>query len=378
MTAIDILHFPGHVVVDHVFAGLALYTIGIFQLCRGMRLIRPDYYYRNSYNRNRGRKLAIFMMMAGFLYAIIHLSQMGVALGFSKPQLVSLHNLYAFLGCGFFLAGSLKCAFSRNSVMTTCLDPSILIGLGGMGLALFFHPGFSTEDSAEDSKLQIAIQTGNWLYQSVAICLFLIGLTDLLEQIQKKKWLVVQGCLWLTTAILFVISSEEIVKLLTLGSGALFGMGPVVICCMYFVGIHIMILAWISSWKNRDMLEEVVCSSIEDYDEQNDETDLDVHMPVYSQQQNHIPMTSVRNRKIPPRPTFTLGDNNNNNNNNNNSGNSSSSDSIIISEDYLTNAVENSISGTTTAVTNNDPESNHSNSSSESEIGHNSENDNSD
>ena len=308
----------------------------------------------------------MFMMMAGFLYAIIHLSQMGV--GFSKPKLVSLHTLYAFLGCGFFLAGSLKCAFSRNSVMTASLDPSILIGLGGMGLALFFHPGFSVEDEAdEDSKLQIAIQTGWWLYQSVAICLFLIGLVDLLEQIQKKKWLVVQGCLWLTTAILFVISSEEIVKLLTIGSGALFGMGPVVICCMYFVGIHVVIFAWISSWKNRDMLEEVVCSSIEDYEEAVDETNLDVHMPVYSQQQNHIPMTSVRNRKNPPRPTFTLGDDNNNN-----SGNSSSSDSIIISEDYLTNDIDNNPS----SINNNDPESNNSSSSSEVELEHNSENNN--
>ncbi len=373
MTAADILYFPGHVVVDHVFAGLALYTIGIFQLCRGMRLIRPSYYFRNSYNRSRNKKLAIFMMMAGILYAIIHLSQMGVALGFSKPQLVSLHNLYAFLGCGFFLAGSLKCAFSRNSVMTTCLDPSILIGLGGMGLALFFHPGFSTEDSAEDSKLQIAIQTGNWLYQSVAICLFLIGLTDLLEQIQKKKWLVVQGCLWLTTAILFVISSEEIVKLMTLGSGALFGMGPVMMCCMYFIGIHIVIFAWISSWKNRDMLEEVVCTSMEDYEEAVDETDLDVHMPVYSQQQNHIPMTSVRNRKIPPRPTFTLGDEDDNN------SDSSSSDSIIISEDYLTNAVGNNPTSINNNNNNSDPESNNSSrSSSEVELEHNSENNNND
>ncbi len=374
MTAADILHFPGHVVVDHVFAGLALYTIGIFQICRGMRLIRPSYYYRNSFNRGRNKKLAIFMMMAGFLYATIHLSQMGVAFGFQKSQLVSLHNLYAFLGFGFFLTGALKCTFSKRCFMTTCLDPSILIGFGGMGLALFFHPGFSEEGAAEDSKLEIAIQTGNWLYQSVAVCLFFIGLTDLLEQIQKKKWLLVQGCFWLAAAILFVISSEEIVKLMILGYGALFGMGPVVMCCMYFVGIHVMIFAWISSWKNRDMLEEVVCSSIEDYDEQADETELDVHMPAYSQQKNHIPMTSVRNRNIPARPSFTIKDDNSSGNN---SSSSSSSDSIIINEDYLTNDADNNIP--TSTNNNNDPESNNSSrSSSETELEHNSENNHSD
>ncbi len=359
MTVVDILHFPGHVVVDHVFAGLAFYAIGIFYMCRGMQLIRPSYYYRNSFNRSRNRKFAMFIMMAGILYATIHLTQMGVALGFGKPQLVSLHNLYAFLGLGFFLAGVLKYTFSRNSFMITCLDPSILIGLGSMSLVLFFHPGFSEAGAAaQDSKLEIAIQTGNWLYQGVAMFLFFIGLTDLLEQIQKTKWLLVQGCLWLATAILFVVSSEEIVKLMTLGTGALFGMGPVLVCCMHFVGIHVVILAWISSWKNPDMLQEVVCS------DSNSIEDLDVHMPVYSQQQqNNIQMTSLRNRKIPARPSFTIKDDNS-------SSRSSSSDSIVISEDFLSHDPDNNIITTTTA----DNALENSNNSSESEVEHNLEN----
>ena len=309
MTIIDILHFPGHVVVDHVLASLFFYVIGLSHMCRGMHLIRPSYYRRPTNTKHRDRRIAIFMMLAGFLYAAIHLAQMGVALGFSETQLASLHNLYAFLGFGFFLAGLLKHTFSRNRFVTKSLDPSILIGLGGMSLALFFHPGFTDqergeeEEDSEDYKLQIAIQTGNWLYQRVAIFLFFIGLTDLLEQIQKKKWLVVLGSFWVGTAVLFVISSEEIVKWMTMGAGTSFGMGPVVVCCMYFVGIHVLFFAWISSWKNRNNPEEI-SSSIEDYEEDADETSLDVHMPVYSVKD--IPMTRLGHRKIPPRPTFSL------------------------------------------------------------------------
>ena len=314
MTIIDVLHFPGHVFFDHVLAGLFFYVIGLSHMCRGCHLIRPSYYRTPINNRRRDKRIAIFMMLAGFLYAVIHLAQMGVALGFSENQLASLHNLYAFLGFGFFLAGLLKHAFSRNRFVTKSLDPSILIGLGGMSLALFFHPGFTDQEGGEDEnsedyKLQMAIQTGNWLYQRVAIFLFFIGLTDLLEQIQKKKWLVVLGSFWVGTAVLFVISSEEIVKWMTMGAGTSFGMGPVIMCCTYLVGIHVLIFAWISSWGNKNMLEEInnintANHSIEDYEEDADETSLDVHMPVYSVKD--IPMTSLRNRKIPARPTFSL------------------------------------------------------------------------
>ena len=339
MTIIDVLHFPGHVFVDHMLAGLFFYVIGLFHMCRGFHLIRPSYYWTQSNNNRRNRKIAIFMMLAGFLYAVIHLAQMGVALWFSETQLASLHNLYAFLGFGFFLAGLLKHVFSKNCFITKSLDPSILIGLGGMSLALFFHPGFTDhEGEEEDYKLQIAIQTGNWLYQRVAIFLFFIGLTDLLEQIQKKKWLLIQASFWLGTAILFVISSEEIVKWMTLGVGTSFGMGPVVVCCMYFVGIHVLILAWISSWKNRNKIEEInrTRQSIEDYEEDVDETSLDVHMPVYSG--NDTPMVSLRNRKIPARPTFSLkssdsGDDDDDNNNNSVIENDISSSSSSSSSD---------------------------------------------
>ena len=313
MTIIDVLHFPGHVFMDHVLASLFFYVIGLSHMCRGCHLIRPSYYRTPINNRRRDKRIAIFMMLAGFLYAVIHLAQMGVALGFSENQLASLHNLYAFLGFGFFLAGLLKHAFSRNRFVTKSLDPSILIGLGGMSLALFFHPGFTDQEGGEDEnsedyKLQMAIQTGNWLYQRVAIFLFFIGLTDLLEQIQKKKWLVVLGSFWVGTAVLFVISSEEIVKWMTMGAGTSFGMGPVIMCCMYFVGIHVLFFAWASSWGNKNMLEEIASNDAnhsiedyEDYEEDANETSLDVHMPVYS-----IPMTSLRNKKIPPRPTFSL------------------------------------------------------------------------
>ena len=344
MTIIDILHFPGHVVVDHVLVSLFLYVIGLFHMCRGMHLIQPSYYWRNRNNKRRDRKIAMFMMLAGFLYALIHLAQMGIALRFSESQLASLHNLYAFLGFGFFLAGLLKHAFSKNCFVTKSLDPSILIGLGGMSLALFFHPGFTDQNDSEDYKLQIAIQTGKWLYQAVAIFLFFIGLTDLLEQIQKKKWLLVQGCFWIGTAILFVISSEEIIKWMTLGAGASFGMGPVVMCCVYFVGIHVLIFAWISSWKNRDMLEEVSSNpshTIEDYEEEDDENNFDVHMPVYSQ--DDVPMTSLQNnnnnnnnQKIPARPSFTLKDSDSDNNSDdddNKEENTSSSSSSSSSEE---------------------------------------------
>lgn len=248
------------------------------------------------------------MMMAGGLYATLHLTQMGVALHFSESQLASLHALYACLGLGFFLTGVLKHAFSKDSFVTKALDPSILIGLGSMGLALFFHPGFSTQTNsdaeAENYRFQNAVYTATWMYQTVAVFLFFIGLTDLLEQLQKKKWLLVQGFLWIGAAILFVISSEEIVKWMTLGAGVSIGMGPVVMGCAYFVGIHVAIFAWISRWKNRNMIEEVSIQNLNDYEEDVDETRFDVHMPVHTE--NDIPMAPLRNRRIPARPTFSL------------------------------------------------------------------------
>ena len=327
MTLIDVFHFPGHVFVDHVFASLSFYVIGLFYMCRGMQLIHPGYYWRTRNNRRRDRKIAIFMMMTGGLYAALHLTQMGVALYFSESQLVSLHTLYACLGLGFFLTGVLKHAFSKDSFVTKALNPSILIGLGSMGLALFFHPGFSAQTNsdaeAENYRFQNAVYTASWMYQTVAVFLFFIGLTDLLEQIQKEKWLLVQGFLWIGAAILFVISSEEIVKWMTLGAGVSIGMGPVVMGCMYFVGIHVSIFAWISRWKNRNIIEEVSSLNLKDYEEaDDDEIPLEVHMP-----ENDIPMAPLRNRRIPARPTFSLKNSGSDSINNISSSSSSSSSS---------------------------------------------------